>query len=179
MLTIVLTLFNDDKQYFGFTLQWDKRKRYRTKALSLIWICVTASGLTVFLTVVVKCSRGRRIGTPVRAKGGDVVVLEWQWQEKTQSSRFRKLEPMFHSLCVVEVQEESLQVTDCGWKSCPRSSACTDVLQPCDTADISKHVARMRRDKSQRLFEDILIGSGLFFSKKNVIMILCDPGPEN
>jgi len=33
---------------------------------------------------VVKCNRGRRIGTPVQAKGGDVVVLEWQCQEKTE-----------------------------------------------------------------------------------------------
>lgn len=49
---------------------------------------------SIFDCVVVKCKRGRRIGTPVRAKGGVVVVLEWQWQEKTQSSRFRKLEPM-------------------------------------------------------------------------------------
>lgn len=48
------------------------------------------------------------------------------------------LEPMFYSLSVAQVQEESLQVIDGGWKSCPRSSTCTDVLQRCDTADTSK-----------------------------------------
>lgn len=58
---------------------------------------------------------------------------------------------MLHSLCVAQVQEESLQVIDGGWKSCPRSSTRTDVLQPSDTADVLKRV---------RVLLPLLLGPG-------------------